>query len=534
MPDAYSFTPLIQGTSQSVVIAGTGLSTPDAPTIDKLKEKLQEIADGLALTPSVDLDDPDFFYVTAELILIALIADGRTDDESRLWLAVELGMLDDSNWFIPLKGNTRRHRALARLAVEQRLRAIISLNWDTLMEVALESLGLTEGSTPPRPWDVTRYARAVDDFHMPQLGNNDVFPVIKPHGCVRELESARSEVRSGRPCPQLTFKLTKSDLTNQDYQKQIDKAVETYIAQCPLVAIGWKASEEYLRTAVIRAATDVQKTSVDFSLISRSWYPSDDKPETYHDEIARAYNTDRAHSFFHVGDATALDCFLQWVQAQYALELLIGATPNSESDTIRKLLANLKSACSENPLLKWVDNWLPAWVRMCWRTGVMRGVDPHTTRPIAPSEIPLIPRDVHIPFGGMSTERKDLVAAAKLLTILGDDLNRFEYETFPGCLWDSRRKGVYIPLPGWEADNPRSDLGALKPFIEALPLQYAEGIHLLLLDAVGQPPEMIEGIQMKLQALVSSLVPLAAFADASTITWVDLQTLSGGSNASMD
>lgn len=524
----------MQGTSQSVVIAGTGLSTPDAPTVDKLKGKLREIAGGLALTLGVDPDDPDFFYATAGLILTALVADGRSEDESRLWLAAELGMLDDSNWFIPLNGNTRRHRALARLAVEQRLRAIISLNWDTLMEVALESLGLTEGSGSPRPWDVTRYARAVDDFHMPQLGNKDVFPVIKPHGCVRELEGARREVRSGRPCPRLTFKLTKSDLTNQDHQKQIDKAVETYVAQCPLVAIGWKASEEYLRTTVVRAANAVQKTSNDFSLISRSWYPSDGKPETYHEEIARAYNTDRAHSFFHVGDANELDCFLQWVQAQYALELLIGATPNSESETIRKLLADLKSACSEHPLLKWVDNWLPAWVRMCWRTGVMRGVDPHTTRPIAPSEIPLIPRDVHVPLGGMSTERRDLVAAAKLLTVLGDDLNRFEYETFLGCLWDFRRKEVYIPLPGWEADNPRTDLGALKPVIEALPLQYAERIYLVLLDTVSQPAETIQGTRMKLQALVSSLVPLAAFADASTITWVDLAALRGGSNASMD
>jgi hypothetical protein len=33
MSNAYLFTPLIQGTSQSVVIAGTGLSTPDAQVL---------------------------------------------------------------------------------------------------------------------------------------------------------------------------------------------------------------------------------------------------------------------------------------------------------------------------------------------------------------------------------------------------------------------------------------------------------------------------------------------------------------------
>ena len=133
----------------------------------------------------------------AEAVLNSLISGGRSDSESRLWLADELGMLDDRRWFgetgLSLSGNTPRHRAIARFAVEDRLKAIVSLNWDTLLEAALDSVGLAEGVTPPRPWRVTARVSAIDDIHMPHLGYANIFPVIKPHGCGRS-QSTRNYI----------------------------------------------------------------------------------------------------------------------------------------------------------------------------------------------------------------------------------------------------------------------------------------------------------------------------------------------------
>ena len=363
----YPFTPLITDSSRSLVIIGTGLSHPDAPIVSDLEGQIETIAEQLGVALPLTRGETAFFYLAADAVLKHLVSEGRSDNESRLWLAEQLGTLDQ-DLFIPSKGNTRRHRALARLALEHRLRSIVSLNWDTLIEVALESLGLIEGSCPPRPWALTRYARAVNDTDLPQFAEENVFPVVKPHGCVRQLERASRIVKAGRPCPSLTFKLTKSDLTSLDNQTQIDNLVMTYVAECPLVAIGWRAAEDYLRTTIIRAATAVEKTKDQFSLIARSWYSSEGKPETYHDQIAAAYKTDSTYSFFAVETPTTpkLDCFLQWLQALHALGLLINSLADSESSDIQMMLRELQDLCKEDPILN-------GWTSGCQRGYVCAG-----------------------------------------------------------------------------------------------------------------------------------------------------------------
>ena len=175
----HHFPSLVEGPAQAVLIAGTGLSAPNCPTVGTLKGKLDLLADDLGIGPD------DNFYDLAEAILNNLTTNGKSDSESRLWLAEKLGMLDDRRWFgeigLPLSGNTPRHRALARFVVEERIRAIVSLNWDALLETALDSVGLREGGTLTRPWKITEYARVVDATHMPLLAHTNVFPVIKPH-----------------------------------------------------------------------------------------------------------------------------------------------------------------------------------------------------------------------------------------------------------------------------------------------------------------------------------------------------------------
>ena len=201
-------------TTQTVLIAGAGLSIGYVPLLDDLKKnRLDKVARDLGIIPT------GTFYDLAEVVLTSLIVSGKSDAESRLSLAEALGLLDDQRWFgetgLPLSGNTPRHRVIARFVVEKRLRAIISLNWDTLLEAALDSVGLSDlsdGERHLRPWAITARTSIVDDTQMPRLSGAHIFPVIKPHGCVHNLEQARRQFRSTGITPPIVFKLKQSEL----------------------------------------------------------------------------------------------------------------------------------------------------------------------------------------------------------------------------------------------------------------------------------------------------------------------------------
>ena len=517
---------------QSVLIAGAGLSHGNVPVVDELKGRLDKLANDLGVVLATD------FYQQAEDILNCCIASGKSDGESRLWLAEELGLLDDRKWFgetgLPLSGNTPRHRAIARFAVEERFRAIISLNWDTLLEVALDSVGLADRARSPRPWKVTAHANVVDDSNMSELAYAHVFPVIKPHGCVRNLEQARRLTRSTGATPPIIFKLTKSELdVLPARQTLVDKKVEGYMSECPLLAVGWKATEGYLRNTVINTAQAIKRKEIDaFTLASRSWYPNAKCADTFHNEIATAYSKTEVEAFAAVGNPgqPTFDCLFQWLQARYALNKLIPVAPHQQQILLQRLLQQLAQPVHGNFIQRWADSWLPTWVRLCWRAGVMPGLlDPHTNKKIDSWDIPVMPRDVHVPLGGMTVERRDLQAAAKLLAVLGGDLSRFNFEMFPGGFWDSENRNLYVPLPGWRGVAQSADLAALIPLIEALRgLGFVQKIYLVWLDTESTPLDQF--YRNQLAAQVSRLMPLRHFATVDALTWVDLEMLKGGNH----
>lgn len=523
----HQFPSLVDGPAQAVLIAGTGLSTPNVPMVSELQGKLTEIATSLGASVAIDPIDKSYFYALAGAVIEKLEAGGRTDSESRLWLAEELGMLDERRWFgeigLPLSGNTPRHRALARFVVEKRLRAIVSLNWDALLEAALDSVGLNDlnkGASLPRPWEVTAYARVIDDTHMPLLNDARVFPVVKPHGCVRELERSRAQLRSSGSLGPVTFKLTLSELSAlaPDQKQTFDTKVSHYLSACPLIGIGWRASEEYLRTAITSIAKAVQRNEPDaFTLIDISWDPN-------HSEIATAYGKDESKSFAQVQKDTPLssDCLLQWLQARHALNRMITMVPPAEEVPLLQLLHELEQPDCDHPVQSWADCWLPTWVRMCWRAGAMQGWNPRDNKMIGPFDIPVTPRDAHVPLTGMSIERRDLHAAAKLLIALKNSLGRFRFDLYPGGLLDMSKRCLYLPLPGWKAAVPSSDLAALKPLVEALSgLGYVQKIFLVWLNNKNEAPDQV--LRHQLKAQVRLLMPLTAYAAEDALPWMELE-----------
>lgn len=526
----HKFPSMIEGATQVVLIAGAGLSAPDLMMVNGLKDKLDEVSRDLGVTPIED------FYELAEVVLEKLENDKKmTKPQSHLWLAEKLGILDDRRWFgkigLPLSGNTPRHRAIARFASENRLKAIISLNWDTLLETALDSVGLHEDTSTQRPWPITAHVRVIEDSHTRRLTAN-VFPVIKPHGCVRNITEVRRAFRVAGAISPFTFKLSKSELAAlSGGQSLVDKKVEIYTLECPLIAIGWKADEDYLRNTIIKVANALERKDIEvdaFTLVSRTWYKN-------HDDIAKAYDRTKSSSFLEVGKegAPTVDCIFQWLQARYALTKLIAVVPSQQKVGLQQLLSEIDRPGTEHPIIAWSDRWLPSWVRLCWRAGVMQGNDPHTGRRIESWEIPVMPRDVHVPLGTMTGDRRELQAAAKFLVTLGETLSRFKFDMFPGGLWDEKEKCLYLPLPSWGAVSQHSDLSALKPQVGAMRnWGFVRKIRLISLDAANVQPE--PALCQQLTAQVRRLIPLANFAKRDALDWVPLEALKGVSNASVD
>ncbi|MES9901747.1 MAG: hypothetical protein ABW168_03575 [Sedimenticola sp.] len=524
--------PSLLGTNDSevVLIVGAGLSYPYAPSTDSLLTKLKETAEEFGLDNSGD------FYQIAEKILEHLNAE-KSDEESRLELAVRLGLFDERNWFgetgLPISGNTPRHRAIARFAVEKRLRAIISLNWDALMEVALESVGLTRCKTTPMPWGLTAHCSIVIDPHLTNLSKSQIFPVIKPHGCVRDLEQLNEKPKEEITAGEVTFKLTESELNKlPGGQTGVDKKVQSYIYECPIICIGWKAAEGYLRNTIIDTAISTKRQEPDaFTLIDLSWCPNAKYPKTYHDDIAAAYSKTKDESHIAVGNhgEPTLDCLFQWLQARFALNKLFSVASMEVQAILQPHIDSLKEPECTHPLIHLIDSWLPIWVRLCWRTGAMIGHVLSTGVKVEPWDIPITPRDVHVPWSGMGMERRDLIAAAKLLTVLGDELNRFDYLKYPGGLWDASINTLYLPLPGWQGEYDRVDLSALKPLIEgSRGLGYVRSLKLICLDS--EHAQLDDLYRKQLAAEVGRMMPHTHLAKRDAIDWVDLETLRGGSN----
>jgi hypothetical protein len=104
---------------------------------------------------------------------------------------------------------------------------------------------------------------------------------------------------------------------------------------------------------------------------------------------------------------------------------------------------------------------------------------------------------------------------------LSDSLGRFSFDLYPGGLLDRSTRRLYLPLPGWKAAVPSSDLAALKPLVEALGgLGYVSKIVLLWLNDKDEAADT--ALRHQLEAQVRLLMPLSAYAGDQTLSWMEL------------
>lgn len=527
-PAAYEFPSLVgDAASQTFAFIGTGLSNPDCPTVADLTKAIPSASRQLGLPNGCEALTN--LYQWAEQALQHLYGIGDQEDVARYKVASALGLLDDQRWFgtvgLPLRGNTPRHRAIARLIAEGRFSGAYSLNWDALLERTLESVGLGEIRTitdvPPdkRPTPLTAYARVISPVHQVRIANKHrVFPLFKPHGCVEELRC------SGHA--NIVFKITKTDLAVQSPVEQqfAEGQVSARAGGSPILAIGWKAEEAYLRQAIQDAQPAAGNDA--FVLASRTWYPGT------HGEIASTRNTTEAksHAAVSKGTSPTSDTLFPWLFARYALRMVCAAASAANRAKVEALQAALDDpgqSLRARALVHCCDNWLPSWVRLCWQVGAIEGCDPATNEVIRPHDIPTAPPDVHISLGGIAVVRKDLQAAAELIATVGDS-ERFDYQTFHGALWDAKTLRLILPLPTWGDPLMFNDLAGLKNLFAAFRqhgLGKVRDISLLPLSAGSNPPD--NSVRHKLAALVAKRMTHSRFADGARLDWIVLADLAG-------
>ncbi|MDZ7661043.1 SIR2 family protein [Thiohalophilus sp.] len=314
-------------------------------------------------------DDEKDLYKWADAIFEILVdKNGDSNLIAKQKIAKAINVLDNPSFLakvnIPIRGATYRHRVVARLAREGRWHAIWSLNWDVVLEAALRSVGLinNEKNQPPErlPNDWPEWFVS---WTQPQNNPGDskkVIRVMKPHGCVEKLSEGNE-----------TFLITSSELDNiKSSLKANNYNLVADFNTRPLISIGWKAAEDYIRDVLkqCQEAHSLVKKDIEdpLSIVDIK------KRHEYHDFILDKYEVNEGAAFFKVknDECPNADDLLLWVQTIFGLQCLINLSQAEGElrDVLTDLLDRIGKPDCNCWLNTWFDDFLPAWVLLCFKS----------------------------------------------------------------------------------------------------------------------------------------------------------------------
>lgn len=489
MPVPHTFPSLLNPEQAgSLLLIGAGMSNKLAPQVsvltDEIRHKHNTILQQLGITiPAPTGDD---FYDWAEQALNAIKTTHHlTSNEAKLLLADAMGITTDPRFYakrgMPLRGNTPRHRVIARFAREGRWSNICSLNWDCILETALTSVGLQSHPDPninhsnPLPWKKWYCTWQAGDQHPPTAMDTCTVHIIKPHGCVNKLATRDAS----------SFIVTREEINNLPdiLGDAVAGRMNVLFSDVPLVTIGWKAEEEYIQRnidGIKNKGTLIQQGHDKLSIINRTWYPeTPTTPPIKHEKVAAAFNTNRINSYFAVEKANqpTVDELLMWLQTRFGLERLeqfaqANAQSNAAWNTKATELSGIKNQFPEPEPNDWLnfffDDFLAVWARLCCNAGKVVYIK---NAPIHPDIIATHRRDEHIPWGYAQSNREDLLSVIPLvLSLRGtpptQTTTKWDFSEFPGAFWDKAAGHLVLPLPAWNGNSVPIELAAIKPLVE--------------------------------------------------------------------
>lgn len=523
-------------TRPTVLFCGAGLSIGVVPGPASLyQDCCAQVENELALSGEIDhgkfatIPETVRLYAWADAILHALAQRG--DSLPKLKLARALRLLDDPRWWgqaeIEFRGNSPRHRVIARFAKEGLWHSIWSFNWDCILENALEQVGLAnERPAFATPWEKDHYAIHVHSDYFPGTSHPHGLVVHKPHGCVRALRvaaAAQANGDSGR-ADSLSYRLMigQQELENRDTVTRAKKEDARFSHQLGSdvparlnLIVGWSLGEQTLMKQLERCVA-YPETSIAVL---------DPCLSENHKQLCIAAKCDeaRTHFFLRKDDCPNRDDIFLWQQALFTLDRL-----EQQNGGIALVDLNGKgwrTAAEECPrdsfFCSWSDEFLPVWTRLCWSAGLVKATKMPSHR------IDLERRDEHIPLSYDHVLRPDLQAAVAILGMipgLGCGINAQDY---PGGLLIEATQTLVVPLPCWDELNT---LRALTPLVDALRarLGYVQRLAVWPVDR-GKISSDVERSQRLVERL-AALMPIPGFAIPGNICII--QSICEGSHAS--
>lgn len=460
----HQFEKLTSREENVVVMIGAGMSYGLVPMANELKQSLELVTNNLSIEDDELLTENDP-YKYADIVL------KHIPNQDKLVLVQNMGIINNPKWFakvgLPLRGTTPRHRVVARFARENLLYEIWNYNWDTILESAFEAVGFTRGRKDEinQPWN-TLFDTIITDDDFTATPTDGFFKIYKPHGCLQAMEKAQ-ELQMSNPDESKKiadrFMIGQNELsineqwTEQEPGRTFLSLMHTSLNHHVLI-VGWKVEEGYINNKLSKGMQSIQAKREHLSIIDPKF---NDKG---HVTICERYNLSEDDTYIAVNspqtDLTTNNLFLA-LQTKYSLKQLLKNT-DEESDewkTIQNVLTQCDLGNAKNTLLSWADDFLPAWIRLCWRTGHLK------VRNFNPYDIRLEKQDVHVPYDGIvGTRRIDMEMAATIFHYIQNSKINWDFSTFSGGLWDYENTRLVIPLP----NATFSSLHVIKPLIKMI------------------------------------------------------------------
>jgi len=513
---------------KTVLFCGAGLSAGIVPVVGNLFDDIRKVAEKKLGIPEVKCSSfwekenwEDRLYYWAECVLKWLEQKGETNPKLRL--AQALGITTDLNWWgegsIDFRGNTDRHRVIARLAKEGCWESIWSFNWDCVMEKAMVSVGVL--STKPKfstPWHIDHYCTHVTNDDLIASHYDTALAVRKPHGCVTALKEAIScESANKQKSIEISerFMISKSELEDRK-QNDVDDNFFSHLTSDVSghvnVTVGWRIAEKSIRNKLISALSSVPGARIDVVDLKFD--------KNTHKKVCISAGLDKESAFFEVnkeGCPTTDDLF-RWVHALYTLDRL-AEHDGEATDVTGDMWRNTISVCEKSAFfIDWADEFLPTWTRLCWSADLIQchGFEPH--------KIDIERRDEHIPLNISNIERPDLISAKRILSEISISDDIWDCRTFPGGLYSHNTQCLVIPLPVWSRFN---ELRALKPMLNTIEQKLwmlsEIKIYPVTLDDQQYDSDILDDVRFHL----TSLVRVPAFALPDSIKTIDKLNLGG-------
>lgn len=458
----HQFEKLTSREEKIVVMIGAGMSYGLVPMANELKKSLELVTNNLLIKDDTLSAEGDP-YKYADIVLKYI------HNQDKLVLAQNMGIINNPKWFakvgLPLRGTTPRHRVIARFARENLLHEVWSYNWDTVLESALEAVGFTRGRKDGirQPWN-TLFDCMITYDNLTAIPTDGFFKVYKPHGCLHAMKKAQElQISNHTESKKIAdrFMVGYNELSSdKKWTDQEPGATFLSLMHTSLnhhvVVIGWSLPEKYVHDKLEYIMKPIKVEVEHLSIIDPSY-------QTGHATIANRYKLNQNDTHFAVSSTqkglTTDNLFLA-LQTKYSLKQLLKNTDeqSDEWNTIKNVLSQCDLGNAKNALIYWADDFLPAWIRLCWRTGHLK------VRTFNPFDIRLEKQDVHIPYQGIETIRIDMEMAATIFHYIQNSKINWDFSTFPGGLWDYENTRLVIPLP----NATFSTLHVIKPLVKMI------------------------------------------------------------------